>query len=591
MPSSVLREQYLALAADGSVGHNEESAATMAERTKLVPIVDGPGIAGESMVGATICFTPEPSPPNSPTTSKRDKSYNNGDKVGNSSEGSNCYIGSIAALSSKGESAGKDMVSSVHQIASSLDGKSTTEYQILDGISSKGTLEIEDLLDEDSSDRSQNKKRKEGVLEAAALDSEATLSNINDNDSSPSDVSKLTIQTSFIDTEDAPTPPTVLDDRPAPDVDETPLIPFANLHKLWESRSPTISAIGRMFGAKKPNTNECPPVPKDEAIAKATLPGEESSRVNESVQARSAPGSKSSNAALKELFMFIVSLIASNLAALCLLLRGSATLLLGPNAKPYLRLILDKISGAQGSIGSDPSSNEDGCDSEGIVTKQVPVEPALFHEEFSPQATSSPLENATAALAGTSNDDLLNAKEKDALGRINQRFAASVTRYGDFALVGVIAVIAMVGLSYFTFIDGSPAFQADRSYREDFVCILSRDMSLVAVPYWEFKLLSSADSLADIGRFGFESMEADSNWRLAAFTSLTIAIAVGAALIFNWQAIESISRRKHQPSSKRQTGIWTTLEHKQFIEGYHKYGTNWKAVARLVPSRSHKQGE
>ena len=554
MPSSVLREQYLALAAGGSVGHhNKESEATKVETTTLVPSE----IVGESMVGATICFTPEPSPPNSPTN-------NHGYMIGDSSEG---YIGSITALSSKDESAGKDMVSSVHQIASSLDGKSTTEYEILDGISSKGTLEIEDLLDEDSSDLSQSKKREAGVLEAAALDPEVTLPSINDNDSSPPDSSKLSIQTSFAE-EAAPKPPTDLDDRQAegdmddtsPEVDETPLSPFTNLHKFWESKSPTISAIGRMFGVvKKSNTDEDFPVPKDEAIGKATLPGEENSgQVNESVQGRSALGSKSSHAALKEFLMSIVSLIASNLTALCLLLHDCATLLGSKAKSSFLRLISNKISGVQGSIGSNlPSKCEEQCSSEEIATNL------------------------------TSTDDL-DAKEKDVLGRINQRFAASVTRYGDLVLVFAIVVIALAGLSFFIFMGGSPAFQTDRSY-EDFVCIPSKDMSLVAVPYWEFNLLSSADSFAEAGRFDVESMETDSSW-LVAFTSLSIAIAAGAALIFNGHLIDSIARRRHKPV-KHQTGIWTTLEHKQFLEGYGKYGNDWKAVARLVPSRSHKQGE
>mmetsp|Transcript_7383 Transcript_7383/g.15745 ORF Transcript_7383/g.15745 Transcript_7383/m.15745 type:complete len:732 (+) Transcript_7383:143-2338(+) len=602
MPSSVLREQYLALAADGSV----ESAAIKAEATKLVPSdVNGSGIVEESMVGATICFTPEPSPPNSPTASKRDKSYNHNNKIGNSYEGSNCYIGSITALSSKDESAGRDMVSSAHQIASSLDGKGTTEYQILDGISSKGTLEIEELLDEGSSGRSQSKKKCEagaleaGALETGALDPDVTLPSINDNDSSPSDVSKLTIQTSFIDTEDAPKPPTNLDDGPAgsdtsdisPEVDETPLTPFTNLHKFWESKSSTISAIGRIFGVEKSNTDEGPPVPKDEAIAKAaSLPGQESSgQVNESVQARSAIGSKSSQAALKEFFMSIPSLIASNLAVLCLLFHNSVTLLLRSKSKSsLLRLILDKISGFQGSIGSDHSSKyEEGCNFEENATKQAPFESTLFHGELSTQAASIGPDNATAALVGTSTDDL-DAKEKDVLGRINQRFAASVSSYGDLILVGVTLVIAVAGLFFFTSIHRPPAFQADSSYREDLVCILSRDMSLVAVPYWEFNLLSSADSFAEAGIFDDKSMGADSNW-LAVFASLSTAIAAGAALIFNGRLVESISRHMHKPSAEHQTGIWTTLEHKQFLEGYRKYGNNWKAVARLVPSRSHKQ--
>ena len=100
------------------------------------------------LLGATICSTPLNSPRSSPNMEGVR------DDLSVSSSQSNNYIDSFRGYSTgdnggvEGAIAGR---MSIRQIASSLDGLSTTEDEILDGISSKGSIEIDELsLDEES---------------------------------------------------------------------------------------------------------------------------------------------------------------------------------------------------------------------------------------------------------------------------------------------------------------------------------------------------------------------------------------------------------------------------------------------------------
>jgi hypothetical protein len=116
------------------------------------PTVDDEKSVG--LVGATICFTPKTSPVSSPNRKGSPSGVNaitteyslNGD--------SNNYIGSLHEDSMDHtcmESVVSIMKSSAVQVASSLDGRSITEYEVLDGIHSRGTIECEDLISEDGS--------------------------------------------------------------------------------------------------------------------------------------------------------------------------------------------------------------------------------------------------------------------------------------------------------------------------------------------------------------------------------------------------------------------------------------------------------
>jgi hypothetical protein len=132
--------------------------------------------------------------------------------------------------------------SAIMQIASSLDGLSTTEYEILDGIISKGSNEIDELsLDEESpstflpiiyiSDEDQDDDLGLTIVDASPLkevfseDQSLVLDDITvDRESKDGDSTSTSLK-----------------------VDERPLTPFNKVRKIWEDRSVT-GMIGRIVG-------------------------------------------------------------------------------------------------------------------------------------------------------------------------------------------------------------------------------------------------------------------------------------------------------------------------------------------------------
>ena len=234
----------------------------------------------ETLVGATICFTPEPSPRSSPNLRGigGDAATAALPNIDSLNSNSNDYIGSVAVPSGSNSKMG----SSVMHVASSLDGRSTTEYEILDGISSKGTIEVEELIidddDEDcdappSLDEKKTGNKNEGRNEMAAMLSNPTSGgDVNNAFKSPHPTNDTNNQVpAFVSTNsnealklDLSSDDT-LNEEPkkdsdststSPKVDERPLTPFKNLHKFWEGQSNfthmTKSMIGRILGTDTP---------------------------------------------------------------------------------------------------------------------------------------------------------------------------------------------------------------------------------------------------------------------------------------------------------------------------------------------------
>lgn len=238
------------------------------------------------IVGATICFTPQPSPRSSPTNEGavgREESTHHGSIDGSSND----YIGSVRAFpSGSGTVEGvlsSKMSSSARHVASSLDGRSTTEYEMLDGISSKGTIEVEDLIlegdDDDEEYAARGNESKEGREDAAAilgsLSPASTIPSLHAGDASegllldtplnmlktpqPSETKARAPEGNekFDANSDAGDATNQNDDdssSTSPKIDERPLTPFQNLHKFWERQSTfthmTRSVLGRILRAE-----------------------------------------------------------------------------------------------------------------------------------------------------------------------------------------------------------------------------------------------------------------------------------------------------------------------------------------------------
>mmetsp|Transcript_1445 Transcript_1445/g.2758 ORF Transcript_1445/g.2758 Transcript_1445/m.2758 type:complete len:846 (+) Transcript_1445:271-2808(+) len=251
------------------------------------------------IVGATICFTPESSPHSSPNLERVKGSESIIDSL---NSGSNNYIGSVNVVASGDsgvEGASSKMSSSVRNVASSLDGHSTTEYEILDCISSKGSIAVEDLTTDSDDDEgsvgverdneASNEKTEEptsagnvnqaGTERATALGSLSPCSTIPSLGDTPfkifkapepdqpkdirhkeegasSEALKAVTKTKSEEELKEQKPKDGSSHNTSPKVDQRSLSPFQNLHEYWEGQSSfthmTKSAIERILSKETP---------------------------------------------------------------------------------------------------------------------------------------------------------------------------------------------------------------------------------------------------------------------------------------------------------------------------------------------------
>ena len=125
---------------DEDVGENNINPPT------LIGDDDGDDDDNKSLlVGATICFTPEPSPRSTPLKSPAKRAaaldltpIELESAMSSNATSSDAYIGSIVD--------GSKVSTNVIHSSSSLDGKSTTEYEILDKLLTSGVYRFVDKL-------------------------------------------------------------------------------------------------------------------------------------------------------------------------------------------------------------------------------------------------------------------------------------------------------------------------------------------------------------------------------------------------------------------------------------------------------------
>jgi len=172
-PSSVMEKHFVAASTDqaakegnekgsGQVdsGVNENQSVGNATRETEKGRAEVADDEKSGIVGATICFTPDPSPHSSPNRKEigGDESSNIDPFDGKV----NLYVlnvhGDVSGDSGKEDTVSKMKGSGMH-VASSLDDRSITEYEILDSISSKGTIEVEDLIASGEEDKSVCEKK------------------------------------------------------------------------------------------------------------------------------------------------------------------------------------------------------------------------------------------------------------------------------------------------------------------------------------------------------------------------------------------------------------------------------------------------
>ncbi|KAL7552182.1 hypothetical protein ACHAWF_015403 [Thalassiosira exigua] len=316
--SSVNERHFLghegAAKADGEevVGDEGNEVVDATDTGSIETSKNGPSLVGDDeksgIVGATICGTPEPSP-HPLLKTERDHPM---ESLGSSSDN---YLGDVGVGSGNSvlESPVSSMGNSVMQEASSLDGR---DYDMVDKVSSKGSLKVEVVEDLNSDGEDEevkgaardceeldDRKSKEDIKQdvkgmAEILDNLSpclTLPSLTDTPfkmlETPHPAEKDDLKVPDEDQPNTPMRPKALkldlnrvvgdimadadSSSTSPKVDETPLTPFENLHKYWEGQSDfahmTKSVIGRIIrkdippevDSEEPKESEPGVVPED----------------------------------------------------------------------------------------------------------------------------------------------------------------------------------------------------------------------------------------------------------------------------------------------------------------------------------------
>jgi len=582
------------------------------------------------IVGATICFTPEPSPRSSPNMGGIE---GNNDATGVLSKldslnsNSNDYIGSVQGAPSDRSNSRKS--SSVMHVASSLDGRSTTEYELLDALSSKGTIEVEELvLDEDDEDcdaPSLDEKKEEGkrsgsgelvsTMLASNPSSGATVASdapFKHPDTSNNQVPAFVVSSKPDDeavkldfnSEDVNEEKDLEDTSTSSKVDSRPLTPFKSLHKFWQGQA-TKGMLGRILGTdiSKDDTEEdaqTTPTP-DEPLGTHVdeldgSPGYQQD--DEANHAAAVPKTQWLVNCLSALFSSAAQYVVSCLVTAGLLIGvfvyGYISSILGTMKALVQRILHQRIKKrAIDQLSNDVVEKvlQDAVDKIVLNSKET----AVFPPEHTTTATNLPkLFTADEKLQEDKEvSTALEPKEKALLQKINDKVTASIVTKGKEALLAlkdnkVLSSIISVALIS-VFLIGSYMLQhggTGGSQESDDIsihldanhslfnlhCVMTHSTSYHDIPLWLMLLspTSFEDEVATASRYWL--------FTFAVFSILSsMFVALKSKIPFPFTKPDIL------------TGIWSEEEHQQFLAGYNVHGTKWKLVSAFVPTRTHNQ--
>lgn len=494
------------------------------------------------IVGATICFTPQPSPagsrPGSPLMKRSVETEE--------------YIGSIEADQVKNGSLVDD---DVH------------EFELLDGIESKASINVEDLdvddklVDDLLKDTAASMKQDLGSHDLALKEMinspPSSLPSLNEEDATRgkaeakrptpllngdslqySDATPFSRMTKSmlshmakLGNQDIAGEEGGASDTPSsPKVDATPISKLKTLKTYWENY-----IIGKTME-------------KPEGV-NATNPPNESDHLsisNSVVNSHASSGTHSKPylvATLNFVWLWIQSLV--------LLCAFSAKKIIEQICNALARNI---ISTAAGQIGPMENESSDEPGLEEVVGSACLKLDNIFSKSV--QEKDSKLFNETdnSANDATTSQGTVVWKSRAAL------------------FIALVAFILRMLLKL-------SAYNTMSSDATDGVCTSTNTTNFDDVSYSEIDLDPTTDTI-------HLEMNANSIMsRIVVFAS--IAIALLCAYIYKPKFFKKIMSIKKE--SKHLTGLWTVQEHEQFIEGFEQYGTNWKLVAPFIPSRTYEQ--
>jgi len=577
---------------------------------ELTPVAVG-------LVGATICFTPEPSPRSSPTLEGVREDLSN---ICSLSVNSN-YIGSLDAYITSGsyvEGAASKMNSSAMQIASSLDGRSTTEYEILDGVSSRGTMDIEDLsLDEESPS--------------------ITLSSLNcgedhdDNFGLPiadkTDMPLMIFKTPSVEEHHGET--LILDDVTAgrdgdspvtsPKVDEHALTQFNKIIKFWEGKSTYSRMVRRTIetettqgmNSDESSTERCTH-PSDAHVNETGSSGQQTLDLT---KARTSMSFAKVKQALILIAASILSFMASASTLFVIFLCGFIARVLGIVNRILGQIRLRNVT--RGSIAQDiieagPPQDEINR----VVSAEDP--PGLTRTNLSKLFFLDALEEER--IVGTlaesvrhfESEELEQSSVGNKVAALDQQEKAILKTINDVVAAGIVVkctrVISSmkVAASRFAIIASSSFIftmlicinfpscvhmlrkSTDILSVEDdnLHCVSTKMSSYVSIPLWEL-ILSPIFFEEGYDVYNEAPGEGGSRFRPSTMVIVSITISLLCALIFTSKIPFPSTNRKRVDYAL--IGIWSEEEHRQFLEGYNVHRSRWKLVSAFVPTRTHVQ--
>lgn len=534
------------------------------------------------LLGATICFTPVNSPRSSPNMEgvRDDLSY------GNLSQ-SNNYIGSLRGYSTgdnsgvEGAVAGR-MSCSAMQIASSLDGRSTTEYEILDGISSKGSIEIDELsLDEESPN--------------------TFLPSINISDGDQDDNLGLTIVAEsplkmlykeVFSEEQSLVLDDITVDRESKDgdststslkVDKRPLTPFNKVRKIWEDRSTVTGMIGRIVGyeTSQDASNSDVSIVKEVRRSKKQslhLPTSGTYKPFAKVKDVLIRIAASTTLFVASANMFVVVILCWSIGCIVSVVKSKDQYWLRKLGGEITRSKsvdeLDTPLNKTASVEADEPTSLSGTDLSTLFLAEALNERQKTVIDGN-DVTLDPQKRATLKTINDSVTAGIVNKYKQIMSSMKVVANRIVAKSSTSFIIGVIVMFTMLisVISWFRWSTDTPSVD-DHHY-----CVSTKSSSFISIPLWELSLSPMFAGTSDVDFDAAPDEVGQKSWlfSIIIFASIMILFIVKSQTPFN------------STKPKIITGIWSELEHRQFIEGYNMHGKNWRLVSAFIPTRTEAQ--
>jgi hypothetical protein len=499
----------------------------------LVPDDDKSGI-----VGATICFTPQPSPLTSPRAAP--------DPLMKSIETEE-YIGSIDARD--------------EQVASE-DG--INEFELLDGVESKASIQVDelDVDDEMVGDLLKNT--------AKTMKNDETMEDLGCPPGGLSSLSrhgetghaKLPIETLILDEERLQSTDNITFSRmtksmlshmaklgeqdavsvegdasvaPSLKIDATPISTLMTLKAFWENR--VLGKVGDDIVNVKEGQNHLSTDSDHQSVTSSVADSQVSSRKKNKVSVLSS----------------IAAFIWLWLQSIVLICAYSAKKITENFCNALARNIISTVAGSQVSCRDVKSPDEMVLTEIAELTR---INMRLFPDDapvdFKPAPNS------------TSDSSTLDKFDPDAAGQIDKQAKRKMIGWNVAKALSVIISFAHLVKR---FSSTANDFGLDSS---DSTCVPSSPTSFDSMRKWEIDITQTDQTHTNLPTHYL-------------ITSLVIALL--SAYVYKPVLVKKSLKRE----PKHFHGLWTPEEHEQFLKGFDQNGSNWKLVADFVPTRSYDQ--